>query len=163
MWKCAIDTAQRKANLQFLNSLLLEVLQLTCKISHASPTGGWSTKCLFFPFLEASVYYTVYYNISWIHNFLPSVLYSEWQPKQWDYLLSLTTPDLSRGLDWMTLRAPSSLSVLWCLWTFFRAPSCWMHVCSSYIRTLTFFTAMQQNKTLTWTYVYTNNFIQCLG
>lgn len=114
---------QRKANLHLLNSLFLDTLQLTCKISHASPTAGWNTKCFFFPFLEASVYY----NISWIHNFPPSVLYPEWQPKQWDYLLPLTTPDLSRGLGQMTLRAPSSLSVLWCPWTCFRAPSCWMH------------------------------------
>lgn len=36
--------------------------------------------------------------------------------------------------------APSSLSVLWGPWTCFKAPSCWMHVCSSYTRTLTFFT-----------------------
>lgn len=124
------------------------ILQLTCKITHSSLTAGWSTECLFFPFMKAYVCY----NISWIHYFPPSVLYSKWKLKQWNHLLSLTTPDLSRGLGCVTLRIPfqPQCSVM--------PLSMLLNAClSSYIRTLTFFTVIQQNKTWTWNYMHTNN------
>lgn len=51
-----------------------------------------------------------------------------------DHTWSGQGPGLTLG--WPS-EAPSSLSVLWCPWRCFKAPSCcWMHVCSSYIRTL---------------------------
>lgn len=128
---------QRKANLPSLNSLLLEIpiLQLIQKILHPSPTAGWSTKCLFFPFLKACL---LQYFIKLTTFLQVYSAHAAFRSNQIIAVADLTWSEQGPGLD--DPQASSSLSVLWGPWTFFKAPSCWMHVCSSYIRTLTSFT-----------------------
>lgn len=156
VWKCACTLhRQRKANLHFLNSLLLEIPFCNWHAKHHTLhlLQDEALNAYSFPLwkhLSATIFhgFTTFLQVYFTPNGSSS-----------NEIICCLWPHLIWAGAWAAWpsEAPSSHSALWCPWTSFRAPSCWMHVCSSYIRTLTFFTLIQQNKTWTWNYMHTNN------